>query len=73
MNVHMAAQKHAIDQDHSVLHMAVMGHVGIGHEHVLMADSRGVVLFFRAATDGDTFAKDIFVADLHPGWGSVVT
>ena len=55
MNV--AAQEHAVDEDHPILHVAVMGHVAVGHQHVLMADARGVVLFFGAATDGDAFAK----------------
>ena len=43
-----------------------MGDVGIDDQQIVRADDGGVAVIGRAV-DGDAFAENIVIADLHPG------
>ncbi len=59
----MAAQENAVDENHIVEDSAVVGHMAVGHEHIVVADARNVIFFFGTSVNSHAFAKDVVVTD----------
>lgn len=66
MNCGVAPHKRTIDQDAIVSHLAIVGHMGIHHEKIIVADS-GCNAFLGSPVNGDPLAEDIVVADDRVG------
>ena len=65
---HVAAERRVVAEDHVVADAAVVRHVGIGHEHVAIADRRLAPAAARAAMDRDELAEDVPLADAKVGF-----
>ena len=66
-NGHVAREQGAVGKDDAIPNNRIMPDMGPGHKQVARTDRRwfaGVV----GTVDGDVFAKNIVVADDHPGW-----
>ncbi len=66
LNGDMTGQGCNIGHDDAVADAAVVGHVGIGHEQVVVADDRLGVSGDGAAVNGGKFADHVVVADPGP-------
>ena len=62
------AQGGHIGQDDLIADAAIVRHVRIGHQEIVVADARHAVAVHGAAVHRDAFTNDIAVADLEPGW-----
>lgn len=69
MHVNVAAEQHSVDEKSVVEDVAVVSDVSIGHQHVAIADASPMIFLLGSATDRDTFAKEIVVADFDSGVG----
>ena len=47
--------------------MAIVSHVAIGHQQILMTDAGRVVFFLCTTIDSHAFAKNVFMADFQTG------
>lgn len=63
MDMNMTAEQHAVNENYVVEDSAVVGHMAVGHEHIVIADACDVIFFFSTAVDGHTFAKNVVIAD----------
>ncbi len=68
----MAGQRRGIGHDHPVVNLAVVGHVRIGHEQVVVADHRLAATIHRAAVQGGKLADAVAIADDQPGFLAAV-
>ena len=64
MVVHMdvSTEQRTIGHDDAIADAAVMGHMAIGHQEVIVADRRDAFFLFAGAIDRDAFANDVVVA-----------
>src|ERR1035437_4933608 len=67
----MSSQKHPIRENDLVAQMAVVRHMGIGHEKTPRADHSFLLRLVRAM-DGYMLAENIAVTNAHSGWLSGV-
>lgn len=66
MHCDMAREQNAIDENHQVAHLAIVRHVGIGHEKIVRADY-GLLGQFVRAMHRHMLAKDVVAANPEPG------
>ena len=63
VNMDMATQQHTVHQDDTIMYVAVVCHMAVGHEHVAVADPCDAILFLRTFVDCHAFAKDVVISD----------
>src|SRR3989338_3081499 len=63
---HMAGQLRAIGENDVIAHLAIVRHVNISHDPVVVADARHADILHRAGIESAVFADGIVVADLEP-------
>ncbi len=72
LDVDVSGQQRAVGDRDVIAKLAVVGHVGGGHQEVMAPDPGHAVFLLRAAIDRDPLADDVMVADLDPGGGPLV-
>ena len=63
----MAAQGGAVGHDDMVPYQAIMGHMYISHEKIVIADTRDTAALDGSAIDGGKFADDISITYFETG------
>ena len=63
MHMHMSTQQHTIHKDHVVGDVAVVGHMAVRHEHVVIADPSDSVFLLGAAIHGHAFPENVVVTN----------
>ena len=66
-DIDVAAERRHVAEDGVVADVAVVRHVHVGHEDVVIADARDAAAARGAAVHGDELAKDVAGADRQPG------
>ena len=64
--LHVPAERGVVGHHDVVAELAVVRHVRVGHEQVVVADARDALVVRRAAVDGAELAEHVAVADLEP-------
>ena len=64
----MAAQGGGVGHDHMIADPAIMGDMGIGHQHVVVTDHRNSAAFDTTAMDRNIFADQVMIADGQRGF-----
>ena len=60
----MSGQGCSIRHDDLISDLTVMGHMGVGHEEILISDDGLPTSLDRASMEGDKLPDDILIADL---------
>src|SRR5690606_16458974 len=65
VNLHVSGQRTVVGKNGLAAHLAVMGKMAIGHDPVVVADTRHTAAARRAAIDAAIFTYRIAAADLE--------
>ena len=63
----VAPQGGGVGHDDPVAHLAVMGHVAVGHEEVAVADAGDAAAAGRTPVHGGEFPDGVVIPDAEPG------
>jgi len=63
VNVDVAPQKNAVNEYNVVVETAIVGHMAVGHQQVVVPDARHMFFLFRPTVDGHPLAKGVSVTD----------
>src|SRR5512139_1843855 len=63
LNMNVAGKTCGVSDNHLVANLTVMGHMGIGHQKIIIAEHRSAAAAGRSPVDGDTLAEGIVIAD----------